>query len=145
MLRHVHALVATAVLVLALAAPADARGRGSTSRAGTRKATSSVPRKAAAKPKAAAEPKAARTKAAQSNRPKCSACTRDAKGRIARSATATRDYRKSHPCPATGKTSGACPGYVIDHVVPLKRGGADAPGNMQWQTAAAAKAKDKVE
>jgi len=51
---------------------------------------------------------------------------------------------KSHPCPATGKTTGACKGYVIDHVVPLKRGGADAPANMQWQTTAAAKAKDKM-
>jgi hypothetical protein len=29
--------------------------------------------------------------------------------------------------------------------VPLKRGGADSPSNMQWQTQAAAKAKDKVE
>jgi hypothetical protein len=37
------------------------------------------------------------------------------------------------------------PGYVIDHVVPLKRGGADAPRNMQWQTIEAAKAKDKWE
>ena len=41
--------------------------------------------------------------------------------------------------------TGACPGYVVDHVVPLKRGGADAPENMQWQTTAEAKAKDKVE
>jgi hypothetical protein len=23
---------------------------------------------------------------------------------------------------------------VIDHITPLKRDGADAPGNMQWQT-----------
>jgi hypothetical protein len=29
--------------------------------------------------------------------------------------------------------------------VPLKRVGADALGNMQWQTRAAAKAKDKIE
>jgi hypothetical protein len=29
--------------------------------------------------------------------------------------------------------------------VPLKRGGRDAPSNMQWQTTAAAKAKDKTE
>jgi hypothetical protein len=36
--------------------------------------------------------------------------------------------------PATGLSTGACPGYVIDHVVPLKRGGADSPENMQWQT-----------
>jgi hypothetical protein len=50
-----------------------------------------------------------------------------------------------HPCPATGGTSGACMGYVIDHVVPLKRGGTDAPRDMQWQTTAEAKAKDKIE
>jgi hypothetical protein len=34
---------------------------------------------------------------------------------------------------------------VVDHVVPLKRGGADRPENMQWQTKADAKAKDKWE
>ena len=33
---------------------------------------------------------------------------------------------------------------MIDHVRALKHGGADAPSNMQWQTTAAAKAKDKV-
>jgi hypothetical protein len=31
---------------------------------------------------------------------------------------------------------------VVDHVVALKRGGEDAPANMQWQTIADAKAKD---
>jgi|SRR5882724_4342602 len=46
---------------------------------------------------------------------------------------------------ATGKSSGACAGYVIDHIVPLKRGGDDAPGNMQWQTRDAAKANDRWE
>jgi hypothetical protein len=34
---------------------------------------------------------------------------------------------------------------VVDHVIALKRGGADAPGNMQWQTVAAARAKDRIE
>lgn len=37
------------------------------------------------------------------------------------------------------------PGYVIDHIVPLACGGLDAPSNMQWQSAAAAKEKDKTE
>ena len=56
-----------------------------------------------------------------------------------------RAFQRFHPCPSTGKTSGACPGYVVDHVTPLKRGGADAPSNMQWQTVAEGKAKDRVE
>ena len=70
---------------------------------------------------------------------------RDAKGKIARSREARAHFEKSHPCPSTGKTSGACPGYVVDHVKPLKRGGADRPENMQWQTKEAAKKKDKIE
>ena len=41
--------------------------------------------------------------------------------------------------------SGSCPGYVVDHIVSLKRGGADDPSNMQWQTEDAAKAKDRWE
>jgi 5-methylcytosine-specific restriction endonuclease McrA len=76
---------------------------------------------------------------------KCAACSRDSRGHIARSSKARGDFQKSHPCPSTGKITGACPGYVIDHVVPLKRGGADALSNMQWQTTAQAKAKDKIE
>ena len=65
--------------------------------------------------------------------------------RIARSAKAKDAFKHSHPCPSTGRQSGACPGYVIDHIRPLKRGGQDAPGNMQWQTTAAARLKDKSE
>jgi hypothetical protein len=76
---------------------------------------------------------------------KCTSCARTANGRIARSSAARSAFQAVHPCPATGKTSGACPGFVVDHIKPLKRGGAGAPGNMQWQTRAAAKAKDKVE
>ena len=53
--------------------------------------------------------------------------------------------QRTHPCPATGSARGACKGYVVDHVVPLCAGGADAPGNMQWQDTASAKAKDRTE
>ena len=70
---------------------------------------------------------------------------RDSHGRIKRSAKARDDFKKHHPCPSTGGTSGSCPGYVIDHVQALKHGGADTPSNMQWQTIEAAKAKDKIE
>ena len=76
---------------------------------------------------------------------KAAGVQRDSHGKIQRSAKAEDDFKKSHPCPSTGKSSGACAGYVIDHIVPLKHGGADAPINMQWQTTAEAKAKDRWE
>jgi hypothetical protein len=69
----------------------------------------------------------------------------DQHGRIKRSAHAKDEFKRAHPCPSTSRRTGACPGYVIDHVVPLKRGGADHPSNMQWQTVADAKAKDRWE
>lgn len=70
---------------------------------------------------------------------------RDTRGRIVRSAEARKAFKKEHPCPSTGKAYGRCPGYVIDHIVPLKRCGADAPSNMQWQTIGDAKVKDRWE
>lgn len=76
---------------------------------------------------------------------KAAGVPRDSKGRIERSRAARADFQRTHPCPSTGKSSGACPGYVIDHVQPLKRGGADAPSNMQWQTTQEAKIKDRTE
>jgi hypothetical protein len=70
---------------------------------------------------------------------------RDSRGRIKRSEAARDEFKRQHPCPSTGRATGACPGYVIDHVTALKRGGADAPSNMQWQTIKEAKAEDKIE
>lgn len=62
-----------------------------------------------------------------------------------RSQKAKNEFKVRHPCPATGNSRGSCPGYVIDHIVPLCAGGKDAPGNMQWQTLSESKLKDKEE
>jgi hypothetical protein len=70
---------------------------------------------------------------------------RDSRGRIKRSTSARREFQREHECPSTHSTTGSCPGYVIDHVEALCKGGADAPSNMQWQKVADAKAKDRVE
>ena len=37
------------------------------------------------------------------------------------------------------------PGYVVDHIIALACGGADTPANMQWQTIAEGRAKDRRE
>jgi len=63
----------------------------------------------------------------------------DSRGRIKRSTAAKEEFERE-----TGYSHGR-KGYVVDHVVPLACGGADAPSNMQWQTVAEAKAKDKTE
>lgn len=80
-----------------------------------------------------------------SGRAASSSIRRDTHGRIRRSAAAKHSFERQHPCPSTGRSSGRCPGYVVDHVRPLECGGADAPSNMQWQTVADGKAKDKTE
>ena len=74
----------------------------------------------------------------------CVTCDRTSSGRIRRSSSARHAFQELHPCPSTGSVTGLCPGYVVDHIV-LKRGGSDAPENMQWQTRGQAKAKDRVE
>lgn len=62
-----------------------------------------------------------------------------------RSSSAKAEFKRAHPCPATGRASGPCPGYVIDHREALACGGADSPHNMQWQTTSDAKTKDRYE
>ena len=56
-----------------------------------------------------------------------------------------REFRKSVPCPSTGHTDGACPGYVVDHPVPLCWGGPDAITNMAWQEQRLSYMKDVFE
>jgi hypothetical protein len=55
------------------------------------------------------------------------------------------EFQREHPCPSTGEANGRCPGYWKDHIRPLACGGPDAAANLQWQTIADAKAKDKWE
>jgi len=62
-----------------------------------------------------------------------------------RSSTVKHEFQRQHPCPSTRRTTGACPGYVKDHIRALACGGPDSVENMQWQTVAAAKAKDRWE
>jgi hypothetical protein len=54
--------------------------------------------------------------------------------RESRSAAAKHEFQRDHPCPSTGRTTGACPGYILDHRVALCVGGTDTPDNMRWMT-----------
>jgi hypothetical protein len=50
----------------------------------------------------------------------------------ARDRSQVRAFRADYPCPATGLHRGACPGWQVDHIVPLCAGGDDHPRNMHW-------------
>lgn len=56
-----------------------------------------------------------------------------------RSQTVLRDFDHRTGYPHGRK------GYVRDHICPLACGGADTVSNLQWQTLAEGKAKDKIE
>lgn len=51
---------------------------------------------------------------------------------LPRSSAVKSEFRQANPCPATGKTRGACPGWQIDHMHPLCAGGIDHPSNLNW-------------
>lgn len=57
-----------------------------------------------------------------------------AEAKIPRDRAQVRAFRAETPCPATGRTRGACPGYHVDHITPLCAGGPDHPSNLQWIT-----------
>lgn len=64
---------------------------------------------------------------------------------VHRSRAVIREFRRTHPCPATGKISGPCPNYVVDHKWPLCARGKDSLENLQWQEKKASLVKDKEE
>lgn len=62
----------------------------------------------------------------------CGAPLRNTDGSIHRSTKVKYDFQHTWPCPATNNVDGACPGWSIDHVIPLACGGCDSVENMQW-------------
>jgi len=62
-----------------------------------------------------------------------------------RSPATVRNFKRISPCPVNGRRSGLCPGYVVDHVLPLKCDGPDSVKNMQWQTKRDSLLKDRWE
>jgi len=89
-------------------------------------------------PKSTAKPPATPARS-HPNSTRCDNCQRERHGMIQPREAAMRDHMKE-----SGYPKGR-PGYVVDHIVPLSKGGRDVPSNMQWQTVQDAKAKDKVE
>src|SRR5574340_98601 len=57
---------------------------------------------------------------------------RNSDGSIHRRADVLREFRKLYACPSTGLHTGACPGWQMDHIIPLAVGGCDAVGNLAW-------------
>ncbi len=62
-----------------------------------------------------------------------------------RSSAVRAEFVKVNPCPATGKTRGACPGWEVDHRVALVCGGPDTVENLQWLTVAEHREKTRAE
>lgn len=57
---------------------------------------------------------------------------RAADGTTMRSTKVINAFKKQWACPSSNRHLGACPGWAIDHIVPLDCGGVDAVWNMQW-------------
>jgi hypothetical protein len=75
---------------------------------------------------------------------------RDADGKTSRSTKVINAFKKHWACPSTGLHKGPCPGWAIDHVIPLACGGRDAVFNMAWipdegKSCAADYCKDRYE
>lgn len=80
----------------------------------------------------------------------CGTPVRDSGGYIVRSTNELNKFKKIHPCPSTGLKTGACPGWQINHTIPLACGGCDVVNNMDWmptdmKTCAGSHCRDRYE
>jgi hypothetical protein len=68
-----------------------------------------------------------------------------AAGAAERSRAVRAEFVRENACPSTGRTSGPCPGWQVDHVVPLCLGGpaVDTKSNLIWRTVADHKQKTR--
>lgn len=62
----------------------------------------------------------------------CVVPARTADGKIKRRADVLAAFQKIHPCPSTGMTTGACPGWGKNHTIPLFCNGKDSVDNISW-------------
>src|SRR5438128_1605064 len=135
-MRRMAPIVLIVLLSLALGAAPQKGGH----RSPRTRSSSPSTRSSASNSKAKHSPsshKAASSKSTVS--PRSTVAARDSHGRIKRSASARNAFKKQTGYPHGRK------GYVVDHIVPLECGGPDVPSNMQWQTVAEAKVKDRTE
>ncbi|MBC3906234.1 HNH endonuclease [Undibacterium sp. NL8W] len=68
-----------------------------------------------------------------------------AEAKIPRSKAAVSEFKRQNPCPITGLRKGKCPGYQVDHIIPLKCSGPDTSANMQWLSVEDHKLKTRKE
>jgi len=57
---------------------------------------------------------------------------RDPDGTISRSTKVLNAFKKQWACPSTGLHKGLCPGWSINHSIPLSCGGKDVVSNLDW-------------
>lgn len=62
----------------------------------------------------------------------CGEPVRHENGRIKRSHEVLQKFVAVFPCPATLEHSTSCPGWQIDHTIPLASGGCDSVANLTW-------------
>lgn len=75
----------------------------------------------------------------------CVTPARNADGAIKRSSSVVAAFKRIWPCPSTHLPAGPCPGYKINHAIPLACGGKDEVSNLIWMRDDAKKIQDSYE